>query len=297
MASGIARSPFLTTLNKALGIRNPQSLRHRLNKAGYPAPYLDVYKALDIVEQEKEYATKAKAFRARLERDAKFCKAMTTPAPSALVTLKGAGPKAQAGDGNGLGRGHRDAKSEALRVKKFKATRAKKLMPRLAQHLMKSYKITEPAAKQRAVKILRSQDYYGPRWDDQARAVECFMRAGIDMTGFEFIAPEQTTTPGTAVVVANGKPLVTALTPSTPEPQTLQTSPFPAELVAERLTAAESARGSLEQFEHSLVQMIRYEGLNTIPYPLDRALNALNDIRPHKGGLNELVRIAGRPRK
>jgi hypothetical protein len=245
MPAGISRSPFLVPLAKAVDL-SPQQLRDRLNREGYKAPYLDEERALKVLEKLN----------------------ISTQAYRRRRMLKGE-PEAKEGS---------EQKKTAKKEKKFKrggltpegrkkasATFAKQLIRRLAAVLPEK---NPSKAKYRAVKILRSAEppYYGPRWDDEARAVAIFKAAGIKMDKFQYEPPPHTNGASRALVVAAPHADADAVVIS--------------DGTAWLVDAAQRARMNLQQFENRYFEMMEQKLIpRTIPEPLDYVWNALNILR------------------
>lgn len=196
---GIETSPYTQALARHLGI-NSQALRHQLTSGGLQGPYLDVERGLTVLEAKKQFAKKVATFRQRMATDERFRELMTG-SPSAAALANNGKEKASK---KKLKPGERTPQMEAQKIAAFKAQHMRKLMPRLAMHLVrlklaKNYK----RAYMKAVYILRQGKYPGPRWDDEPRCVEIFKEAGIDMTRFESASE---------VPLGNGQALIPAPT-------------------------------------------------------------------------------------
>lgn len=234
---GIEPSPYTGALAKHLGIK-PQALRYQLTHAGLKAPYLDVEQALSVLETKKLFAKKIAKFRERMATDVKFRELMT----------------GKPGNGKSHAYHARTPEMEAVKVRKFKAQHKRKLMPRLATHLVrmklaKNYK----RAYMKAVFMLRRAGLPGKpgSWRDEARCVELFKEAGIDMSTFEYADEIQMgdgqaliPAPSTAVVPRKGNGAA----------QVLQTAPMSEESRRRALEGLRRARVSLEQWRHSFFE-------------------------------------------
>lgn len=232
-----------------------QSIRDRLNKAGYLAPYLDEPRIVKTLESQgvnlaKYRAKKAVAsYKANGANDDKAnghdeskTALVVTVAPSKETTpvTTETLPVVAMPD---------DPKSE--KIAKLRAAWDRKLIPRLARLLPEG---NTDKGKQHAKKILKAGNYLGPRWDDEARAIGIFRDAGIDISQFEW----ENQTHAVRLNEAG-------------------------EIAAWKLGQAELARTALEQFESEFFDAVfRGELPRRVPHPLTRAFDALNDLRARR---------------
>lgn len=261
MPRGVARSPFIPLLAKSLGMRL-QSIRDRLNKAGYHSPYLDEPRALKILESQGFDLTKYRAKRAKMNGVKIESKELPLAEPAAPESV------AQQESVTAMVPIPRPSivasptpppvqqtlpipadPKQALRIK-LRAAWDRKLIPRLARLLPEG---SSHFGKLRAKRILMAGGYSGPRWDDEARAVEIFRQQGIDVRNFEWDQGPLNRVP----TVADDKAKADAI------------------LAAQ----ARRARTMLEQFEAAWGQEWKEGRASGVPYPISIVFEALNELR------------------
>lgn len=257
MPKGTKHAKWIPILAKYLKLTTA-TLRYKLNKAGHEAPY-DEKESLAIVEKLGFDAKKYLASKERATLMAKKGDAAFTASHKAAVK---AAPK-------GLKKTDVDDPIERMR-----ATMRMKLLPRLSR--LRKGAPSEQAAKLWARKILQDGGYKGPRWDDQTRALDIFVKAGVNIAEFEFIPPESKAAylsrlTGAAPVASaqNGNG-------SLPTSSAARIEDHPDFHLIER---ARVARSNLEQWETAYERMKKAGLAKGTPWPLDMVLNALNELR------------------
>jgi hypothetical protein len=236
MASGIARSPWLPDLARELGWSRAR-LYALFERHGYGSPYLDKSRALKILAKER------------------------IPVPSTPSKLLAKKEVANVR----VAPGQKKKQPAPQAIEKMKRAWAMKLVPRLARLLPEG---DTDKGKARVKKILRAGGYAGPRWDDEARALNIFMTAGFPIEGFEYAngGPKQgivvATQPDQVSVVLRPQPRVTTIDPED----------------AKRL---QRVFNLLNAYEHQVMELVRNRQLSKLAAPLDIPITALNELRSH----------------
>jgi len=256
MPAGIARSPFLVPLAKSLKM-SPQSIRDRLNKGGYPAPYLDEPRALKILETQgvnvaKYRASKAvKSYRANGANDEQANGHDESKTALVVATTASGPPPPPSTPTQTLPVVASATDATSDKIAKLRAAWANKLIPRLARLLPEG---DSPKGKKRIKALLKDGGYVGPRWDDEARAIGILRAAGLNVEGFEWKNPaNESRIPVTRSQVED---------------------------VTWKLGQAEKARTMLEQFERAWFDEVYLGNLpRQVRHPMTYAFDALNELR------------------
>lgn len=250
MASGIARSPWLSTLAKTLRW-STKKLRVFLNERGYEAPYLDEARAIKILAKAGHYVTPS-----GLTKEPRFSKTKKPSLPQ--------------------------HKPEA--IAKARAAWRMKLVPRLARLLPEG---DSKPGMVRVRKILRQGGYEGPRWSDESRALAIFREQGISVDAFEYMDQPGGAGAGKEMVLAQ-KPIQITFLPRESSPPTRV--PAAASRArghgSETLGHEEALRllgyafTMLATYERDLMEQIRKGHISRLSAPLEVPIVVLNELRP-----------------